>query len=106
MMADESGALLTRALQLSQELLRVAEGGDPQAVLELDAERLRLLHSMGSQPTPVGADERSLLKEIAELNHRAIGFLEHRRRGKAREIDTAAVGRRAVAAYSTTRLQR
>lgn len=106
MMADEPGAMLTRALQLSQEMLAIAEGGDPQGVLELGAERLRLLHSARSVPAPVGADERSLLKEIAELNDRAIGFLEHRRRGKEREIDTAAVGRRAVAAYSTTRLQR
>lgn len=105
MMTDEPGAMLSRALQLSQELLAVAEGGDPQGVLELGAERLRLLHSR-SLPAPVGADEWSLLKEIAELNDRAIGFLEHRRRGKEREIDTAAVGRRAVAAYSTTRLRR
>jgi hypothetical protein len=106
MMADESGAMLAGALQLSKELLVIAESGDLQAVLELGAERLRLLHSTRSRPTPVGPDERSLLKEIAELNDRAIGFLEHRRRIKAREIDTAAVGRRAVAAYSTTRLQR
>jgi hypothetical protein len=106
MMDDESGAMLTRALQLSQKLLVIAEGGDLQAVIELGSERLRLLHSTRSQPAPVGANEHRMLKEIAELNDRAIGFLEHRRRIKAREIDTATVGRRAVAAYSTTRLQR
>jgi len=56
--------------------------------------------------TPVGADEHLLLQKIIELNDRAIGFLEHRRRIKAREIDTAALGRRATVAYSATRLQR
>jgi hypothetical protein len=106
MMADESGAMLARALQLSRELLDVAEGGDLQAVLGLGAERQQLLQAARSGPAPVGAGEGALLKEIAELNDRAIGFLEHRRRIKAREIDTAAVGRRAVAAYSTTRLPR
>jgi hypothetical protein len=106
MMADESNAMLARALQISQELLVIAEGGDLQAVLDLGLERQRLLHTTRSQPTPVGANEHRMLREIAELNDRAIGFLEHRRRIKAREIDTAAVGRRAVAAYSTTRLQR
>jgi hypothetical protein len=105
MMADESGAMLARALQLSQELLAIAECGELQAVLDLGAERLRLLHLTRSRPTAVGANEHRMLREIAELNDRAIGFLEHRRRIKAREIDTAAVGRRAVAAYSTTRLQ-
>jgi hypothetical protein len=106
MMADESGAMLARALQLSRELLDVAEGGDLQAVLGLGAERQQLLQAARSGPAPVGAGEGALLREIAELNDRAIGFLEHRQRIKAREIDTAAAGRRAVAAYSTTRLQR
>jgi hypothetical protein len=104
MMADESGAMLARALQLSRELLDVAEGGDLQAVLGLGAERQQLLQAARSGAAPVG--EGALLREIAELNDRAIGFLEHRQRIKAREIDTAAAGRRAVAAYSTTRLQR
>jgi hypothetical protein len=106
MMADQSGAMLARALQLSRELLDVAEGGDLQALLGLGAERLQLLQAARSGPTPMGSSEGALLKEIAELNDAAIGFLEHRRRIKAREIDTAAAGRRAVAAYSTTRPQR
>jgi hypothetical protein len=33
-------------------------------------------------------------------------LLEHQRRSKGRELDMAAVGRRAVAAYSTIRSQR
>lgn len=106
MMADESAAILARALRVSQELLVIAEGGDLQAAIELGAERLRLLQSTRSRPIPMDTNVHSLLKEIAKLNDRAIGFLEHRRRIKAREIDTAAVGRRAVAAYSTTRMQR
>jgi len=32
--------------------------------------------------------------------------LEHQRRSKGRDMDMAAVGRRAVAAYSNIRLQR
>jgi hypothetical protein len=35
------------------------------------------------------------------LNDRAIGLMEHQLRGKSRALDMAAVGRRAVAAYST-----
>ena len=49
---------------------------------------------------------RDLLQQIAELNDRTIGLVEHHRRGKGREMDMAAVGRRAVAAYSTIRRQR
>jgi hypothetical protein len=40
------------------------------------------------------------------LNDLALGCMEHHRRIKARELDLAAVGRRAVNAYATTRLQR
>lgn len=101
MMAAESDAMLARALELSRELLLIAESGDLSAVLELGAERLRLLQAARSAAAPMGAPERLLLKEITELNDRAIGFLEHRQRIKAREIDTASLGRRAVAAYSS-----
>ena len=48
----------------------------------------------------------ALLQQIAQLNDRAIGLLEHQRRGKGRDLDMAAVGRRAVAAYSSIRSQR
>jgi len=44
-----------------------------------------------------------LLREISQLNDRSIGSMEHRLRSKGRAMDMAAVGRRAVAAYSNTR---
>jgi predicted MarR family transcription regulator len=40
------------------------------------------------------------------MNDRTIGLVEHQRRGKGREMDMAAAGRRAVAAYSGVRLRR
>jgi hypothetical protein len=97
---------LTRALALSRELLAVAELGDVRAVADLDAERLRLLHSQRLKSRHMDADERLVLQQISELNDKAIGLLEHRRRGTEREMDTVAVGRRALIAYSDTRLQR
>jgi hypothetical protein len=102
MMADQSGAMLSRALQISQELQVIAESGDLREVADLGAERLRLLKAARNGSAQADANQRSLLTEISRLNDTAIGFLEHRRRIKEREIDTAAVGRRAVAAYSTT----
>ena len=92
---------LTRALALSQELLAVAEHGDVRAVTDLDAERLRLLHSMRVNSTNMDADERLMLRKINELNDEAIGLLEHRRRRTEREMDMASAGRRAVAAYGS-----
>jgi hypothetical protein len=97
---------LERALELSRQLLAVAEHGDVRAVADLDAERLRLLHSQRLKSRHMDADERLILQMINELNDKAIGFLEHRRRGTEREMDTVAVGRRALIAYSDTRLQR
>jgi hypothetical protein len=47
-----------------------------------------------------------VLRDIADLNDRAIGHLEHRKRAMGRNMDMLAVGRRAVRAYSTMRLQR
>ena len=49
-------------------------------------------------------NERELLQEIAQLNDKAIGCLEHHHRRNARDMDMASVGRRALLAYS--RLQR
>jgi hypothetical protein len=92
---------LARALVLSQELLAVAEQGDVRAMADLDAERLRLLHSMCVKFTNMPADERLMLRKINELNDEAIGLLEHRRRRIEREMDMASAGRRAVAAYGS-----
>jgi hypothetical protein len=105
MTAGDSRALLGRALHISLEVLAIAEGGDIQALGALDAERLRLLNLVRTISTPIDADSRLLLQQIKELNDKAIGFLEHRRRIKSREMDTAKLGRRALIAYSATRLQ-
>lgn len=104
MTSGESRVLLGRALQLSLEVLAVAEGGDVKELGALDAERLRLLNLLRTISTPIDADARLLLQQIKELNDRSIGFLEHRRRTKSREIDTAQLGRRALVAYSATQL--
>jgi hypothetical protein len=92
---------LTRALALSRDLLAVAERGDVTAVANLDAERLRLLHSMRVKFTNMHADERLMLRKINELNDEAIGLLEHRKRRTERDMDMASAGRRAVAAYGS-----
>ena len=92
---------LARALALSQELLAVAAQGDVSAVANLDAERLRLLHSLRVKVTNMHADERLMLQKINELNDEAIGLLEHRKRRTEREMDMASTGRRAVAAYGS-----
>jgi hypothetical protein len=98
--------LLTRALALCHEMLAAAEQGKLDSLASLDAERLELLKSFRLEAKQVDAGNRALLQQIAQLNDRTIGLLEHHRRGKGREIDMAAVGRRAVAAYSAIRLQR
>jgi hypothetical protein len=103
--SDASDAL-QRALQLSRELTAVADSGDVCATLRLDAERLVLLQSARAALQPMDEKDRWVLREIAELNDRALGLMEHHRRGKQRALDTVAVGRRAVAAYSTTRMMR
>jgi hypothetical protein len=99
-------AALDQALVLSRELLAAAEKADTQSLALLDAERLRLLKSLRFERGNLSAGERLVLKQVAELNDRAIGLMEHHKRSKERALDTAAVGRRAVAAYATTRLQR
>jgi hypothetical protein len=54
----------------------------------------------------LSAGDKLALQEVADLNDRTIGLMEHHRRIKQRAMETVAVGRRAVAAYATTRLQR
>ena len=97
-----SATPLARALLLSHDLLAAAEQGDVRAVVEIDAARLRLLHSLRLNNTTLAADQRSLLEKIGMLNDRAIGLLEHRRRRTERQMDTAAAGRRALSAYAVT----
>jgi hypothetical protein len=102
-MTREACAILERALELSRDLLAAAERGDSQAAASIDAERLQLLKSAHRSGTALDAHERHLLQEIALSNDQSIGHLEHHRRIKGRQLDVAAVGRRAVNAYATTR---
>jgi hypothetical protein len=94
-------AALQRAAELSRELTVVADRGDVQLMVSLDAERMQLLKSFRLERKQLDAADRALLQEISQLNDRAIGLMEHHRRSKERAIDMAAVGRRAVAAYSS-----
>lgn len=93
---------LRRAAEISRELAAVADSGDVDAVQRLDAERLLLLKSARGLAAPLESGDRQLLREIAELNDRAIGFMEHRRRLKVRDLEMVSVGKRAVRAYSAT----
>jgi hypothetical protein len=96
-------AALERALEISRELAAVADGGEVRRAASLDAERLQLLQSARDALMPMDERSRAVLREIAELNDRSIGRLEHRFRAKCRDMDMLAVGRRALRAYSTNR---
>jgi len=102
----ETAAALQRAMDISRELAVIADGGDLSLTVSLDAERRQLLKSVRDAPQPLDEKDRSVLREIAALNDRALGLVEHRRRAKGRDMDMLAVGRRALRAYSSTRMQR
>jgi hypothetical protein len=93
-------APLQRALELSQELLEIAESGEVERVISLDAERLRLIKSVRQALTPMNDKDRAVLRQIADLNARSLGRMEHRFRAKCRDMDMLAAGRRALRAYS------
>ena len=97
---------VARAFVLSEKILSAAESGNLESLESLDLERLELLKSFRKATRQVAAADQALLQQIAQLNDRAIGSLEHQRRSKGRDLDMAAVGRRAVAAYTSIRLQR
>jgi hypothetical protein len=102
--ASTNPALL-RALAVSGQMFEAAEKFDFQNVASLDAERLQLLKLFKLEVRNVDSASRTLLQQISLLNDRTIGLLEHQRRAKGREMDMAAVGRRAIAAYSNNRLR-
>jgi hypothetical protein len=106
MTAGRDNPGLLRALALSEEMFAAAEQANLRSLELLDAERLELLKSFRHETKQADAADRALLEQIAQMNDRTIGLLEHQRRSKGRDIDMAAVGRRAVAAYSNIRLQR
>jgi hypothetical protein len=97
---------LARALAVSQDMLDAAGKGDLQSLASLDRERMELLKLFRSNTKQVSAADQELLSQINATNERAIGLLEHQRRSKGRDLDMAAVGRRAVAAYSDNRPRR
>lgn len=99
MSGTEADAGLALAVQLSRDLVLAADTGNFEAIAKFDADRLQLLKSFRAQEQPIGAANRALLQAIAQLNDQALGLMEHHRRIKAREIDLASVGRRAVSAY-------
>ncbi len=102
MSRGEAATALERALVLSRELLEAAESGAASSTVGLNARRLECLKAARGAGRPDDEAERALLREINELNDRAIGHLEHRRRTMERQIETVTTGRRAVAAYSST----
>jgi hypothetical protein len=97
---------LEQARALSRELLGAAERGDAAAVAKLDAERMRLLVSFRHETRLLDARELALLREVADLNDRAVGLMEHGLRAKSRDLDMLSAGRRASRAYATTGPQR
>jgi len=105
-MNDQASAALERALELSRAVLAAADRGEGETALSIDAERLQLLKSVRRSATAFDASQRMLIKEIAVLNAKSIGALEHQRLLKGREIEQAAVGRRAVKAYANIRYLR
>ena len=105
-MNEQASAVLERALELSRAVLAAADRGEGETALSIDAERLQLLKSVRRSATAFDASQRMLIKEIAVLNAKSIGALEHQRLLKGREIEQAAVGRRAVKAYANIRYMR
>lgn len=103
---DNNNPNLARALTLSHEMLSAAEKGDLPSLASLDRERMELLKLFRNGTKQVSAADQALLAQINSTNERAIGLLEHQRRSKGRDLDMAAVGRRAVAAYSDNRPRR
>jgi hypothetical protein len=102
-MNDQTSAALERALQLSRALLAAADRGEGETVRSIDAERLQLLKSARRSATAFDAGQRTMLTEIAVLNDKSIGTLEHHRQIKGHQMEEAAMGRRAVRAYGNIR---
>ena len=102
-MSRAGSTALHRALAVSQQLAAAADAGDADAAVKLDAERKLLLKEARRALQPLDAQDRELVREIVQLNERAIGFLQHGQRRTVRDLDMLSVGRRAVRAYSATR---
>jgi hypothetical protein len=94
---------VTRALDLSHELLSAAETGDMQRVVDLDAERGRHLREFLQDTRRIGAADRAVLDDIQRLNDQGLSCIEKRRCETAEEFAQLGRGRRAVDAYAHTR---
>ena len=105
-MSSKVNPSLAGALAVSHDMLSAAEKGDLRSLTSLDLKRMELLKSFRNGAKLVSAADQALLQQINEINDRAIGLVEHQRRSKGRDLDMAAVGRRAVAAYSENRPRR
>lgn len=99
----EATAALGRVLELSLQVLAASESGEAALVISLDAERRRLLQSVRATLIPMNDEDRTVLAQIADLNDRSLGRMEHRLRAKCRDMDMLFAGRRAVRAYGNTR---
>jgi hypothetical protein len=106
MTREQAVELLNKALGLSEQIAALADAGDAEQIVRLDAERLQLLKLARTALRSLDEQSRSIVGQITALNDRTLGLMEHRRRAKGREMDIAAVGRRAVAAYGRVRMQR
>jgi hypothetical protein len=100
---EEASAALERALELSRQLLEVAENGEAEHVIRLDAERLGLIKSARHALTPMTDKDRAVIRQITDLNAQSLGRMEHRFRAKCRDMDMLAAGRRALRAYANHR---
>jgi hypothetical protein len=92
---------VARARELSLELIAVAERGDMEGVLQLDARRARLLHEFLDHAHALAEAERDALSEIARINESVMRKLETMRAGTERRLETVGRGKRALAAYSS-----
>jgi hypothetical protein len=101
MTRDQAATALQQALDLSRELFVAAENGEAERVIVLDAERLRLIKSARHALPSMTEKDRTVLRQIADLNDRSLGLMEHRLRAKCRDMDMLAAGRRALRAYAT-----
>ncbi len=105
-MTPEAHPNLAAAAALSRDIVAAADRGELESLAALDTERMRQLQSFRAAAGRGQAADRRLLQEIAELNERALGLMEHHRRIKGRALDLAATGRRAVTAYALNRAAR
>jgi molybdenum-dependent DNA-binding transcriptional regulator ModE len=94
---------LAAAVALSRDVVEAADQGRMDLLAQLDARRLELLKSFRLVARQIAPADRTLLQEIAALNQRALGLVEHHRRIKGRAMDLVAIGRRAVSAYASNR---